>query len=214
MKAAFGIVKQQVHEQVYESIKNAILNGELKPGTKLTQDELAAKYQISRMPIRDALRILANEKLVENIPNRGFTVSHYKDDELQDTLFLRSILEREAVKLAAGRLTDADIESMEDLMERMDGCIRRNRLGRLPRLNSEFHFTLYNASPSRQLLEFVGKLWDRFPRYAMLATRESALVSQKHHARILESLKKGDYAKAGSIMEEHILTTYTNYTPR
>ena len=48
----------------------------------------------------------------------------------------------------------------------------------------------------------------------MLATRESALVSQKHHARILASLKKGDYAKAGSIMEEHILTTYTNYTPR
>ena len=100
------------------------------------------------MPIRDALRILANEKLVENIPNRGFTVSHYKDDELQDTLFLRSILEREAVKLAAGRLTDDDIESMEDLMERMDGCIRRNSLGRLPRLNSNF-ISLYTMPPHR-----------------------------------------------------------------
>jgi DNA-binding GntR family transcriptional regulator len=214
MPVAFNIERRQVHEQVYVSLKSAILNGELKPGEKLNQDELAAKYKISRMPIRDALRILASEKIVENIPNRGFTVAHYMDEELKDTLFLRSILEREAMLLARGRLTSADIETMEGLLSKMDECIQRNNLGRLPKLNSEFHFTIYDAVPSKQLLEFIGKLWDRFPRYAMLATIESAQISQEHHLKILEALKNDDYPLAGRLMEDHILTTFKNYKTR
>jgi DNA-binding GntR family transcriptional regulator len=74
------------------------------------------------------------------------------------------------VLLAQGRLTAADIETMAGLLSKRDECIQRNSLGRLPKLNSEFHLTIYDVSPSKQLLEFIGKLRDRFPRYAMLAT--------------------------------------------
>ena len=97
---------------------------------------------------------------------------HYNDEELKDTLFIRSILEREAVLLAKGRLTAMDMETMEALLIKMDECIEKNSLGRLPKFDSEFHFIIYNTVPSKQLREMIAKLWERFPRYALLSTNE------------------------------------------
>ncbi|WP_028307792.1 GntR family transcriptional regulator [Desulfitibacter alkalitolerans] len=210
MERVINLERRQVHEQIYDYLKNAILNGELKPGEKLNQDELAKQFGTSRMPVRDALRLLQNDWLVENLPNKGFTVVEFSEEQLKDTLLFRSILEKEAVCLVKGRLTSEDIEKLETLAKEMEQCIERNNLSDMPKLNYEFHFTIYNLVPSKKMLETIKLLWDSFPRYAMLSTNEAALLSQNKHEMIINAIKNGDFEAAGELMRKHILRTNTS----
>lgn len=203
----FNIDRRQIHEQIYESLKSAILNGKLKPGEKLNQDDLAKSFGTSRMPIRDALRLLQSDELVDYFPNKGFTVTEFNEEKLKDTLFFRSILEREAVKLAKGRMTPEDIANLERLLEEMAKNIENGNLAEIPPLNYEFHFTIYKTIPSEKMLDTINTLWENFPRYAMFSSIEKALVSQEKHLEIIEAIKKEDYELAGKLMEEHILNT-------
>jgi len=204
---SFNIERRQIHEQIYENLKNAILNGQIKPGQKLSQDELAKSFGTSRMPIRDALRLLQSDQLVETLPNKGFTVVEFSEEKLKDTFFFRSILEREAVKLAKGRLTSQDIENLDFLVAKMDECIDQGNLTEMPQLNHEFHLTIYNAIPSQKMLETIKMLWEVFPRYAMFSTNENAIASQTKHKGIIEAIKEDNYDLAAQLMEKHIQMT-------
>lgn len=210
----FQLDRRPVHEQVYDLLKNAILNGDIRPGERLLQDELAKRFGISRMPVRDALRLLEADKLVVSVPNKGVTVADFGAEELQDTFFVRSILEREAVKLAVPRITREDIAVLEGLLAEMDQCLAEKDLSKLTKLNYAFHSAIYNGVPSRRLLDMIKNLWDNFPRYAMLSTLELASGSQEAHRAILAAIKKGDGEEASKVMENHILAAARAYASR
>ncbi|MEW6660944.1 MAG: GntR family transcriptional regulator [Bacillota bacterium] len=210
----FSLDRRPVHEQVYDLLRNAILNGEIRPGERLLQDDLAKRFGISRMPIRDALRLLEADKLVVSVPNKGFMVSDFGEEELNDTFFVRSILEREAVLLAVPNITEEAVKALECLVQEMDQCLEERDLGKLTRLNKEFHSVIYRGVPSQCLLGIIRNLWDNFPRYAMLSTLELAEKSQEAHRAILEAIKKGDSVKASRVMENHILAAGKAYAAR
>lgn len=210
----FQIEQKPIHEKIYGILKNAILNGDIRPGERLLQEDLANKFGVSRMPIRDALRLLETDKLIINTINKGATVVDFSSDELKDTFFVRSILEREAVKLAACNISDADIEELENLFVLMDNSIKMKDFSKLAKLNYEFHSVLYKKVSSKRLFEIIKILWDNFPRYAMLSTEQEALQSQEAHHKIIFALKNKDYENASTIMEKHILDAGTAYAAR
>ena len=202
------IEKRQMHEIIYEQIKKGILEGDILPGQKLNQDELAQQMDVSRMPVRDALKRLTNDGLLENSIHKGFVVTAFSKETLLDVLYVRSVLESEAVLLAEGSFTQKEFDALEENYEKSFIETTRGNLVKLRELNREFHFFVYNVIPSRLLLELIEKIWDRFPNYAMYTKPETAENSLNTHRDFLLALKeKKDFALAAAIMKHHILNT-------
>lgn len=207
----FQINRRLIHEQIYETLKEAILNGDLRPGERLMQDRIAEQFGVSRMPVRDALRLLEANNLVINEPNKGITVKEFGINELKDTFFVRSILEKEAIKLAVEKMTADKVKKLENLHKIMSENLNEDNLVKLTKLNYEFHFTIYQEIDSKRLLELIRNLWDNYPRYAMLSTLKSALKSHEEHFEILKAIKNNNSNLASLKMEEHILSAGSTY---
>lgn len=201
------IEKKQMHEIVHEQIKSGILDGDFAPGEKLNQDELARELGVSRMPVRDALKQLANDGLIENNIHKGFVVTKFSKETLTDVLYVRSLLEPEAILLAEQTFTDAGIRNLEDIQRKSMAETERGNLVKIRELNRKFHFALYRSISSKLLLEHIERLWDRFPNYAMYTKLENAMSSLKTHQRIIDFIKASDFKNAAAEMKKHILKT-------
>lgn len=201
------IEKKQMQELVYEQIKGAILDGWFAPGKKLHQDELANEMGVSRMPVRDALKRLTNDGLIENNINKGFIVKKFTKETLADVLYVRSILESEAVLRAGETFTEDDVETLNNIQRQSEIDMKNANLIKVRELNRMFHFTFYNAIPSKLLLEQIERLWDRFPNYAMYTKPCNAENSLRTHQSIIDCVASANFKKAADEMRLHILHT-------
>lgn len=201
------IEKKQMHEIVYEQIKGGILDGDFAPGEKLNQDELAGELGVSRMPVRDALKRLANDGLIENNIHKGFVVTKFSKETLTDVLYVRSLLESEAILLAENTFTDENVRNLEEIHRQSEIETENGNLVKIMELNRKFHFALYQAITSKLLLEHIERLWDRFPNYAMYTKLENAKNSLRTHRRIIEFIKTSNFIEAAAEMKKHILKT-------
>jgi len=203
----YPIEKRQIHEIVYEQIKSGILDGDFAPGEKLNQDELAQEQGVSRMPVRDALKRLVTDGLIENNINKGFVVTKFSKETLTDVLYVRSLLESEAILLAEKTFTDDDIRHLEEIQKQSEIETKTGNLVKIRELNRKFHFALYKPVTSKLLLELIERIWDRFPNYAMYTKLENAKNSLKTHQKIIDFVKASDFRKASAEMKQHILKT-------
>ncbi len=200
------IKKTPLHEIIYEELKKSILEGEFRPGERLNQSDLADKLGVSRMPVRDALRILENDALVENQLDKGYVVANFSTQKMEDTLFVRSILEPKAVLLSQEHMTDTDIALLEDNLAKAWSDLKMEDWKNIRILNAEFHFTIYNKVSSPLLLELINKLWHSFPKYTLHEHYEANHHSLLVHERILKFMKEGNFTAAAEEMEKHIYT--------
>ena len=198
------IKKVPLHEVVYEKLKTSILEGDFRPGERLNQSLLADQLGVSRMPVRDALRILENDALIENQMDKGYVVANFSQQKMDDILFVRSILEPKAVLYSRGRLTDEDITKMGDILAEAWRELKQENWKALHRLNTDFHFILYNAAGSPLLLELIQKLWHSFPKYLMHEQYDANRNSLHGHESILRFIKSGNFEAAATEMEHHI----------
>ena len=196
-----------MQELVYEQIKSGILDGDFAPGQKLNQDELAQKLNVSRMPVRDALKRLTNDGLIENNAHKGFVVKKFTRETLADVLYVRSLLESEAILLAEKTFTANDAKTLNEIQRQSEIETENGNLIKIRELNRMFHFALYSSSPSPLLLEHIERLWDRFPNYAMYTKLSNAKNSLRTHQQILDSVTAGHFREAAAGMRLHILNT-------
>lgn len=201
------VKKVPLYEIAYENIKASILSGELKSGTPLNQSEVAAQMGISRMPIRDALRILEKENLIEYNKNQGYIVADFPKAKIMDILLIRSILEPKAVLLCKGKLTDENIKAMEDIVSASMVALEMSDFKAVRQFNHDFHYTIYNTVGSPTLLDIIDKLWHSYPKYFLQEEKETKYKSLMEHGRIVACMKAGDFEKAAGIMEHHISLT-------
>lgn len=199
------IKKVALHEIIYEELKKSILEGEFRPGERLNQSDLSEKLGVSRMPVRDALRILENDALVENQLDKGYVVANFSKIMMEDTLFVRRILEPKAVLLSKEYMTDDDIALLEDNLAKACTELEMQNLKNLRSLNTEFHFTIYKKVPSPLLHDLINKLWHSFPKYILHEQYESNQHSLQGHKRILNFIKEGNFVAAADEMEKHII---------
>jgi len=179
-----------------ETVRSQILRRQLAPGTKLNQASLAEQLGISLVPLREALRKLEAEGLVQIVPHRGVFVCPISRDELEDLYTIRMILEGMATRAAVARLTDDHVAKLSALVLEMEQETCREDYAKLLLINRAFHLTLYEVSGRRFLCDSITGLWKKSERYRAfyvhLPGRSRQALSEHHE--ILQALQ-GRWAK-------------------
>lgn len=183
-----------------------ILTGEMKPGHKIVEQELCRKYGVSRTPIREALRQLEADGLVENILNRGAFVIGMSDQDYEDMFELRKAYEVQAVKWAIERINEEEMERLEETFEFMEFYTMRNDIDKMLVINTEFHHVIYEASGNRMLQKMLSS-YQNFLKYkgpeAVHSNSYLPTVLEEHRA-IFKAFKDEDPKEGALAMEIHI----------
>jgi len=190
-------------EWLAAALRQAILRGELKGGQPLPQDEVAARYGVSKIPAREALLQLKAEGLVRFYPNRGAVVAELSADEVNEIYAIRIALETLALRQALPTLTRADFVRLEGLIAIMDD--ERDPL-KWSELNWEFHAALYQPCSMPRLLAHIRALHVNVQRYLVihLADPEYHAEAQRQHRAILRACQRGDGQAAVDQLADHL----------
>jgi DNA-binding GntR family transcriptional regulator len=162
------IPQRTMTEHVLTRLRQLILSGALVPGERIDQAELAQRFGVSVVPVREALARLQSSGLVRIVPHRGVFVESLSAEELVDIYNVRELLEEYAARLAAANLTDADVAALEEICERMATAGEAQDYDTFLALNRELHFRIYRAARRPYLLQIIEQLWDRSTRYRLL----------------------------------------------
>ena len=205
-------------------IEEAIVSGELAPGTVLRQEQLSEQFNVSRTPVREALRRLAALGLVSFVPNRGVRVRTISRDELQEAFMVRAELEGLATQVAATKITPEELEQLDeaeqrfsrisqDLRAREPGDERRTIMGDWVRANHAFHDVIYRAA-ALPLVEQLAKSARRtFSGPAVWAPGDHSIdglyiKNAEQHRAIKQALMAGSAAGARELAREHVMSSF------
>ena len=189
-------------------IRQAILDGRLGPGERLTEERLAEARRISRTPIREALRVLQAEGLLEWAPYQGSTVRTYDVSDLDDMYQLRALLEGNAARRAAQHITRADVATLRASCARFEalGAATEENVQQIVEENLFFHTTVLEAAGSQRLAEMVRKVIELPLVYKswIWYSPNQKLISQHAHRQLANALAARDSDRAELIMREHV----------
>lgn len=192
-------------EQIRDIIADSILNGELKPGERVVENNLAQKLGVSQAPVRDAIRDLVFMGFLKSEPYKGATVRSFTKEDLNEVYLVRASLESLSARLAAPLITDEHIGTLESILKKMVSTAKKGDLKGTALLNTEFHEAILKISGNRFLL----KTWKTLQfGYWAIATARRPKFDLEHsavrHADLIEVLKTKDSEKAERVMQEHI----------
>ncbi len=197
--------KQTAQDQVLTSLRSDILAGELRPGDQIVQEGLAERYGVSRVPLREALRILEAEGQVVYHPHRGYFVAELSMADLEEVYRLRSLLEAEALTHAVPQLTADDVDALEVLSEAIDEAGRSNDVIAMTTANRRFHFAIFDGCGMPRLVRLLNQLWDATDAYRALYFQSEVNRERvaEEHAAMLTALKARDCAGVIRLHDEH-----------
>jgi DNA-binding GntR family transcriptional regulator len=202
---AANMLQQQrsTPDLIAEALREAILRGIFQEGQSLRQDEIAAQFGVSRIPVREALRQLEGEGLVTLHLNRGAVVSILLPAEAQELCEIRAALETTALQLAMPHLTTAILNKASEILVTTD---QATDAARWAQLNWEFHATLYEPADRPRLLAMIKTLHVNIDRYVRLQLEKMHYLerSQKEHYQLLEFCRQGNTKSALKLLKQHI----------
>nr|WP_246814207.1 GntR family transcriptional regulator [Ferrimonas balearica] len=186
-------------------LQNAIIQGDLAPGSKINEQELAARYGVSRGPLREALQRLEQRRLVERIPHVGATVVRLTPEKLRDLYQVRAELEAMACRLAAQRITPSQVNALTELLDRQQVVFSQPELPPIQD-DIDFHFGLIQASGNSTLITtLTGDLYYQLQMYRnQCSSGRRPLEALAQHRRILDAVAQGDGELAALLMRRHI----------
>ena len=201
-----------LRDVVFNTLRQAILRGELKPGERLMEIHLANKLGVSRTPIREAIRKLELEGLVNIIPNKGAYVTGISDKDVHDIYMIRSMLEGLCVRWATEHITQEQLEELDEIILLSEYHMDKGHSDQLTELDGRFHQILYEASQSRILDHVLSDFhkYVQLARRASVKTEERAIKSIGEHNEILNAIKAKDAEKAGNLATIHIMHVMEN----
>jgi DNA-binding GntR family transcriptional regulator len=195
-----------VKTSLVETLRDEIIRGDLVPGQYLRLEEVAARFDVSTTPVREALRDLEADGLVTIFPHRGAIVTQLSADELQDIYDIRVVLEEMATRLAVPRMTENTLAELTSLVDQMEMHV--DDVVKVVELNHQFHLTLYDASGRTHLCELNRMLRYRTQHYLRVFIVETELghlpQTQGEHRTILEACKRGDAEQAAAMVHDHV----------
>ncbi|EXG79725.1 GntR family transcriptional regulator [Cryptosporangium arvum] len=189
---------------ITDELRQAIVTGELPPGERLTEPALAQRFGVSRVPIREALRVLASEGFVEVRPYWGTRVAELPSSAATDLLELRGAVEPLAARKAAKRRTPEQLHAMEATLAAGTALIADGRLDELPALNGQFHLLLAEASGNRLLAETVQQLRAKTEWVYASRVDHRAGHSWDEHLAIVRAIRDRDEELAAALVAAHI----------
>ncbi|MGI9860016.1 GntR family transcriptional regulator [Moorella naiadis] len=203
------VIQPVMGQKVYEEIKEAIINNTIKQGTMLQERIIAEKLSVSRTPVREALRRLNSEGLIELIPGKGATVTKITIEDIREIMQVREPLECLAVRLAAERIQPRDIKYLEDIIANWDkeiNCSDQINFQSLSTKDIAFHEYLVEIAGNKRLANILNMLRDQIRRITFLTqdNRNRIEISFPQHLKILEALRLRDPVTAEASMRQHM----------
>jgi DNA-binding GntR family transcriptional regulator len=192
-------------EAVLEELRRAILARELKPGTQIVQDAFAERLGLSRVPVREALKILEGEGQVRYSPHHGYFVAELDVNELLEIYRMRELLEAETVRAAAPLLTEPDLGRINQAIDDMTDANERADIVALTAANRRFHFALFEPSGMPRFVRIIKQLWDSSDPYRSLYFAEPVHrdTVDREHRQICEAARQRDGESLVRLLGEH-----------
>lgn len=202
-------------DRVFSEIQNAIVKGELKPGSKMSEAELAARYGISRGPLREALRRLEGRKLLTRIPHVGVRVVSLSFEELIHIYQVREAMEGMAARLAAGNMGTEEVQGLKALLaeHEQQAELQEGRAYFQEEGDFDFHYRIVQGSRNQVLVQMLcGELYHRVRlyRYQFSVTEGRPQKAFGEHHRIIEAIEARDGEMAEILMRRHISSARRN----
>jgi DNA-binding GntR family transcriptional regulator len=192
-------------DRVKQYIVEAVLSGELKPGDRIVENSMAHLLGVSQAPVREAIRDLVLLGFLKTEPYKGTSVRSFTPDELWETYMVRAALESLATRLAATRLTEEDVATLQQILDAMLVAAREQDRDRLVELDNAFHEAILKFSRNQTLYQLWKSL--QYGIWSIVTYRKSTLDPEylaARHGELLEALKSGDPEQASHAMLHHI----------
>jgi DNA-binding GntR family transcriptional regulator len=187
-----------------EILRDAILSGEIQPGERLLQEELAERFKVSPTPVREAIQQLVAEGVLSHSPYKGVQVAEVNLDDVREVYLIRSVVERLATRVAVPNLRIVDVQRLHALQKEIEAQVEGTDRSQLLRLNREFHMLIYESAGMPQLIQIIKTLWIKSPWDTLFVVPNRAQKVVLEHNQILSAIDRGDHELAGQYMQEHI----------
>jgi DNA-binding GntR family transcriptional regulator len=200
-----GEDQSPLHDRVVMRLRQAILSGRLKPGERLVEGHLADELGVSRNPVREAIRALASEGLIEVTARRGAAVATMTEQEARETIEVRALLEGQNARLAARRQDGEIIKRIEAVLSKGTAAVAAKRFDQLSDLNQRFHGELAAAGQNTVLGDILQRLRERTAMLFAPMDPGRQARSWEEHAAILRAIIEGDERTAATLAAEHVM---------
>lgn len=195
-----------LRDVVFNTLREAILKGELKPGERLMELQLAAKLGVSRTPIREAIRMLEQEGLAVTVPRKGAEVARMTEKDMEDVLQVREALDELAVNIACEKITEEQLDNLRQAMKEFEASTKSGDVKRIATADVLFHDIIYQSTGNSKLVSMLNNLREQIYRYRVeyLKDADSYPNLMKEHEEIEHALAKRDKKKAIKAMQVHV----------
>lgn len=195
-----------LRDVVFHTLREAILKGDLKPGERLMELQLAAKLGVSRTPIREAIRMLEQEGLAVTVPRRGAEVAKMTEKDMQDVLQVREALDELAASIACELITEAEMEQLEQAAADFETATETKDVKRIADTDMVFHDIIYHATRNPKLVNILNNLREQMYRYRVeyLKDEQNYPVLLKEHREILAGFKERNTGMVTDSMRRHV----------
>ncbi|MFW5996119.1 MAG: GntR family transcriptional regulator [Halanaerobiaceae bacterium] len=197
-----------LRRQVYEVLREAILTGKLEPGEKITEVEIAEQLNVSRTPVREAIRMLELEEFIVIVPQRGVFVAGIRSTkEIDDIFQVRAELEGLAASLAARNISREQLEKMNNYISQIKECIENGDLENCVKLDISFHQIIYEASENTWLQKILDTLFEQMTRFRSksLSLEGRLKKALNEHKKLGKALEGGEAEEARKLARKHII---------
>lgn len=203
------IARKTLHDEVVERLRDLIIEGRLAPGTRINEVQVGAMLGVSRTPLREAIKTLAREGLVENVPSRGAVVRRFSERDVAQILEVLKALEQLAARLACQNADDKTIAEIADMHRRMMNLYKRRLRLEYFKLNQAIHSAIVKASGNEALVEMHGLLQARIRRVRYLGheTPGQWADAVAEHEEMIAALTKRDGEALAEVMGRHLDAT-------
>ena len=195
-----------LRDVVFQTLRQAILKGELQPGERLMEIKLADRLGVSRTPIREAIRKLELEGLVVMVPRKGAAVANITEKDTKDVLEVRRTLEMFAVEVACDRISAEQLEQLKKAARDFEDSKGSMDVIRIAETDMQFHEIIYEATQNDRLVQMLNNLRENMYRYRIEYLKDPNYYDRlmREHREILEAIESGDKQRARASMESHI----------
>ncbi len=195
-----------LRDVVFKTLRQAILRGELEPGERLMEIQLAERLGVSRTPIREAIRKLELEGLVLMIPRKGAEVARISENNLRDVLEVRRSLEELAIDLACQRMTEEELLELKKTEEQFAKAIQVGEVMEIARTDERYHEIIYNSTKNQKLVQILNNLREQMYRYRLeyIKDEDKRQVLLVEHDHIIKALSLRHVQEARMAIREHI----------
>lgn len=195
-----------LRDVVFNTLREAILKGELKPGERLMELQLAAKLGVSRTPIREAIRMLEQEGLAVTIPRKGAEVAKMTEKDMEDVLQIREALDELAAKIACEQITEEQLNDLVNAMHEFEATTQTGNLKRIAEMDVKFHDIIYQSTGNPKLVNMLNNLREQMYRYRVeyLKDEKNYPTLLKEHKEIVEGMIAKNKEKVSEVMHQHV----------